>query len=43
MTENNFRGYPLEGERLKVPAGYKGLVLDTGRQGLTGQWTVADQ
>ena len=36
FTENTFRGYPLDGERLKLPEGYKGLVLDTGRKGISG-------
>jgi len=34
--ENSFRGYPLEGERSKLPEGYTGLVLDTGVLAISG-------
>ena len=35
--ENSFRGYPLEGERSKLPEGYSGLVLDTGVLAISGE------
>ena len=35
-SENNFRGYPLEGSKTELPKGYTGLVLDTGVLAFSG-------
>jgi len=37
---NSFRGYPLEGERLKIDENYRGVVIDTGRPSITAKENV---